>query len=272
MVAAYLTNLLSQQQQPQLIHVKYRYLRKSHQPIYLTEPRPDYSFHYIISGQTEYTWDSGSLTTQPGYIILAAKGSCHDFRAYTELGKIQVVIVYFDIPGGTTLSPMPPQLLCRNASAMFETLFLDVAAAYKTRDNSPYLLKAKFNLLLHHILKLHNPKIDPQLEILEQAKHLLAQNTATTIAQIAAQCCVSESSLRRLFLQHAGLSPVAYRNSVKLQKACDLLISTNLSINEIATMLDYFDSSYFCKQFLKELGCTPTQYRQQAEQLPSRKK
>ena len=262
MVSTFLNSLLSQKQEPEPLRIVRKLLKKTHQPIYVTKPRTDYSFHFLISGRMDYMWGCETLTATPGDVIFVSKGSNYDFRAYPELGEVQVILVNFDIPDGKPLRAIPPQLLCSNASAKFGPLFFEVADAYLERENAPYLLKAKFHLLVHHILMLYKPKQDSQKDLLERAKQLLSQNNSASISQIAKQCCISESSLRRLFLQRLGMNPVEYRNSVKLQKACDLLISTDLSVSEISASMDYFDDAYFCKCFLRAIGCTPTQYRQ----------
>ena len=124
------------------------------------------------------------------------------------------------------------------------------------------LLRSQLYLLLHHVLLLVQTQSDPQAETMEQAKHLLVQAPGLSVGQVARQCCVSERSLRRLFRQRLGMSPVAYRNSVKLQEACRLLISTDMPVGEVAAALGYYDEAYFCKCFLQNMGDTPTRYRQ----------
>lgn len=262
MVSTFLTSLLTQQQEPKLLLISRRYLLKTHQPIYVTNPRDCHSFHFLISGRISYLWEGGSITAKPGDVIFVTKDSNYDFRTYPEHGEVQIVLVNFNIPNEEPSPVIPPQLLCTNAATRFEPLFLDAVDAFRQQDTAPYLLKARFYLLVHHILELYKTKTDPQAEILERAKRLLNQDDSVTITQIAQQCCISESSLRRLFLQRLGMSPVAYRNSVKIQKACDLLITTDLSVSEIAAIQDYYDNAYFCKCFLRAIGCTPTQYRQ----------
>ena len=87
------------------------------------------------------------------------------------------------------------------------------------------------------------------------------------MGEIARRCNISESGLRRLFAKQFGMGPVAYRTALKLKSACRLLLSTDRTVGEIAVQLGFFDESYFCKVFLREMGCTPGQYRLQYQSL-----
>ena len=80
------------------------------------------------------------------------------------------------------------------------------------------------------------------------------------IEQIAKECAVSTSLLRRLFIEKFQIPPIQYRMNMKMKRAMYLIESTNMTVSEIAESLSFFDAAYFCKVFRAYTGMTPTQY------------
>jgi len=81
------------------------------------------------------------------------------------------------------------------------------------------------------------------------------------IDQLAKLCNLSLSSFKREFKKHFDNSPTNYINEKRLEKAQELLTSTNLSIGEIAYEIGFHDSLYFTRRFKKRFGVPPTTYR-----------
>ncbi len=53
-----------------------------------------------------------------------------------------------------------------------------------------------------------------------------------------------------------------YFNRLKVNRACQLLGTTGLKINQICTMVGIDDSYYFSRVFTKIVGVSPKKYRQ----------
>ena len=73
--------------------------------------------------------------------------------------------------------------------------------------------------------------------------------------------------IRRL-KQKYGTSPLQLLLQIRLDKAKQLLIETEKSINEIASQTGFIDSAYFSKQFKKNIHMTPSAYRDKAKENP----
>jgi AraC-like DNA-binding protein len=82
-----------------------------------------------------------------------------------------------------------------------------------------------------------------------------------TVAEIAAQLSISRSHLFRLFRAKHGISPKAYLNNIRLERAAQLLRQSASSVAEIAAICGFQDSHYFSYTFKKRNGVTPSQYR-----------
>ena len=63
------------------------------------------------------------------------------------------------------------------------------------------------------------------------------------------------------FKEIMGKSPMDYLITIRINKASELLIGTNNSIQTISSSVGYEDSLYFSKLFKKVKGISPLQYR-----------
>lgn len=70
----------------------------------------------------------------------------------------------------------------------------------------------------------------------------------------------------RLFKETIGLSPQYYISSLRLQKAKDLLLKTNLTIRDIALEVGQQSLGTFTNRFTERIGVSPSQFRNQAFQ------
>ncbi|MBC8032846.1 MAG: AraC family transcriptional regulator [Chitinophagaceae bacterium] len=87
-------------------------------------------------------------------------------------------------------------------------------------------------------------------------------NETVTLDIIAKAAQLSTSFFSRRFKLDTGYAPIEYYNHLRIQKACQLLHSGELRINEIALHLGIDDPFYFSRLFKKQLGVSPAQYRQ----------
>ena len=58
-----------------------------------------------------------------------------------------------------------------------------------------------------------------------------------------------------------GKSPIQYLNSYRIEIACNMLLSTELSITDICLNCGFNDLSYFIKTFKKEKNISPKKFR-----------
>ena len=70
-----------------------------------------------------------------------------------------------------------------------------------------------------------------------------------TIQQVAQDLGVSYSNFRKLFKEHTGMSPAIYQQDLRLQRAKELLTTTDLTIKEIAYRLNFESPDYFSYKF-----------------------
>lgn len=86
--------------------------------------------------------------------------------------------------------------------------------------------------------------------------------TPVTVQEIVQDLNMSYSSFRKLFKEYTGVSPAHYFQDIKLQRAKELLTTTNLPIKDIAYQLNFETPEYFSAQFKKKVGKKPTEFRE----------
>lgn len=82
-----------------------------------------------------------------------------------------------------------------------------------------------------------------------------------SIQAIAAQFHLTERTMQRRFLKATGYNPNHYLQRLRIQKACDLLESSQLAFEVIARQVGYEDTSACRKVFIKTMGLTPKAFR-----------
>jgi AraC-like DNA-binding protein len=83
-----------------------------------------------------------------------------------------------------------------------------------------------------------------------------------TLKEIARQVNLSPAHFSFIFKKKTGFSPIEYFNHLKIQKACQYLLFTDLRIKEISSELGIDDQYYFSRLFTKVMGIAPNVYRE----------
>lgn len=76
-------------------------------------------------------------------------------------------------------------------------------------------------------------------------------------AELAAMCHTSETNFRRLFKEYKKMSPITYKNYLKVKKASELLRTGEYTVTEAANSVNIPDICYFYKLFKKFFDTTP---------------
>ncbi|HEY6737931.1 MAG TPA: helix-turn-helix domain-containing protein [Actinopolymorphaceae bacterium] len=98
--------------------------------------------------------------------------------------------------------------------------------------------------------------LEPVMRWLED--NLAADLTPKSIADRAA---VSVRTLNRVFRAQTGTSPVQWLVGRRLQRARELLETTDLSVEEVASWCGFRSAVVLRQHFRRTLGITPTIYR-----------
>lgn len=81
------------------------------------------------------------------------------------------------------------------------------------------------------------------------------------VEDIASAGMVSEAECNRCFNEVVQDSPIKYLMQYRHLRARELLVSTDMSITEVALAVGFTDTSYFIQHFRRQSGMTPKAYR-----------
>ena len=76
---------------------------------------------------------------------------------------------------------------------------------------------------------------------------------------------VSRGRFMHLFKEKMGISPYAYFQRIRMQRAAELLVFSRDSVAEVASKVGFKDALYFSKAFKKVYGSSPSEFRERRE-------
>ena len=118
--------------------------------------------------------------------------------------------------------------------------------------------------LVHALSNHKDQDHDVDQQAVEKAKFFLRENLEGPLdmQQLLREMPMSYSKFRKMFKQVTGDSPNQYHLNMRLDKAKELLNTTNLNVTEVAYNLGFESVFYFSKLFKKKNGVSPKSYRE----------
>ncbi|KMK77735.1 helix-turn-helix domain-containing protein [Alkalihalobacillus pseudalcaliphilus] len=106
-----------------------------------------------------------------------------------------------------------------------------------------------------------------QKEVLEVIQYIKGNlHDSLELNKIAKHISYSPYHFSRLFKQETGLSPVYFVSSLRLQKAKELLMTTDLPVRDIGMEIGQQSLGTFTTRFSSSIGLTPAKFRHYARQ------
>lgn len=129
-----------------------------------------------------------------------------------------------------------------------------------------YLLVKYFCVKKNSVVDVRTQKYAERYKkILEYIKQ--HYNESLTLSEVAEQFALTQVHLSRTFKEYVGINFTRYIKVLRVQKAKELLLKTDLNILDIALQVGEPDAKTLIHDFKREYGMTPKQYRQEYEKL-----
>lgn len=243
-----------------------------------------YSFTIVLEGRLQLQYNGQELTLQKGDLLtympglpISVPAASADYRSicliadegYTlELPIVRNSIrtAYFPLLkfGNPRLALQPDDSLHLEQLMRLAIHYLN--SSHPAHDESLRLLYSLFLSDLAVIEEHSVParRLSPRLEELFLrfirliSKHF---NEHRDIAFYADQLCITPTYLSRIVRQVSGRTVIDYIEQMLLMEATWLLLTSNLSVAQIADRLHFAETTTFARFFKRLKGCTPKEYR-----------
>ena len=232
--------------------------------------RNDYYFLYLCKGTLSILVDGAMRPMLPGQAIVMYPR--HEY-CYQMIGEeeIHYYWVHFSgagsastlrecrIPCGKLLTVGNSDEIEREIKLMF-TDFIRRESWYQVAAVSKFL---KVLTIVSQCLMNAKKKSGHTDRILTSLHYIHHHYTESlTLSELAEMEHLSVSRYRTVFRECTGISPQGFIIDLRLRRACELMIQTDLSLKQIAQMTGYSDPLYFSRIFKEHLGVPPSQYKE----------
>lgn len=227
---------------------------------YSTKNRQQCGLCYKYAGRTTYIHNGKHYTNDSDHIAFIPKGSSFQYTRDEQGGCI--IVEFLAENAGNEIETY----VVNNGAEVLSILTkLERAFTFKKPGYTAYCMSALYRLLFSvitqnenlYIAKVKKHRIQPGIEYLENHYHDYNLN----IKQLADVSGVSEVYFRKMFTEIYGIPPKKYINLIRISKAKELLLSDEISMQQISEEVGFHDVYSFCKAFRKANDCTPTEYR-----------
>ncbi|WP_455585356.1 two-component regulator propeller domain-containing protein [Bacteroides sp.] len=121
-----------------------------------------------------------------------------------------------------------------------------------------------------HELIPSQPQITPfDEQFMQQVMEYMEEqmdNSELTIDDFANKLLLSRTVFYRKLKSIVGLTPVDFIRDIRIKRAVQLIDSDRFNISQVAYMTGFNDPKYFSKCFKKQMGVTPTEYKDKQKQ------
>jgi len=135
--------------------------------------------------------------------------------------------------------------------------------------NKPVNIR-ELHATLARLIQSDHSRLDPAA----QARHLMTEHPERphTTASLAKDIGLSDRQLRRRFRHVYGKTPRRYLVEARLQRAEELLRTTDLGIEQIAQAVGYQNVAAFDRIFKRAFGVTPSELRDHLNRVSGRER
>ncbi len=216
-----------------------------------TNGRAHHALIYTAEGNMIYTFGDKVIEVPFGEAIFVPQGTVHT-STYPDTGA-GAVLIQFDVTEGTLPNCFDAPWALRNCGMARE-----IDELRRCIPHEPIRLFCLVYSFLERLVREHEV-LPPLYRKILPAIREIERNYADEcrVSELAALCCMSESGLRRLFREYVEMSPLDYRNTLRLIRAKQLIADGEYSIAEAAEMVGFSNLSFFYRLYKRHFGCPP---------------
>ncbi len=244
--------------------------------IYRSTGCTEYIIIYCVRGEGWYVLDGKKHIVPENHFFILPAGHPHEYSSsehnpwyiyWAHFKGSKAPYIYERLQGTI---PIPPDENSRidDRLSFFDELLN--AMDLKMDDDTINYVSMSFHHLISSMIYLpiyrqvkYGSEKRQNMFFIGFATHYMNENIEKklTLKDVARYCGYSESYISRLFHQELNDSPINYFIRLKMERACKLLVNTDMKINHISFKLGFNDPYYFSRIFTKTVGMSPRKYR-----------
>ncbi len=242
-----------------------------HHDIERPQGSPEYIFIYCAEGKGEIITGNSKKELTPNSFIIIPPSVPHHYRS-SEAEPWSIYWVHFHgtLAGALyarfTDNPEEPEVTAIPFDEKKLDLFNRIISLSENSFEERNMEVVQFHLL--HFLSsiIYHPETDPSNyaeDKVTRSVDFMKRNLQSplTLEQLAANESLSVSRYCELFKLKTGFSPIQYFIHLKIQKSCQYLYFTDMSVKEICRIVGFEDPFYFSRIFKKTMGVSPSKYK-----------
>ena len=229
---------------------------------YVMPPVPVERFVYITRGSVCFFMEKGKLCAGERDMVYLPKNTAYHSQWLEDASFVVVDMLLRSGDGQDIRFGDTPGVLFHDAHHVYDGLLAELAE--KADADGPFdwleRISLSFKLLCEMARDTNRTELDEKYSRIKQAVTYLESNYTEdfSVETLAKLCSLSTTSFRRFFVECKGLSPVEYRNRLRIQKASELLKTGRYTVGEVAEQVGIRDIKYFGKLFKHHTGLTPS--------------
>lgn len=230
--------------------------------------RLDYYLIYLVSGEIDFIEGESVTTLSRGSLIIYPPKTPYQYKCVSTDENVQFFWVHFTGSQAQELLekynlrlyPHIHKILINNhIDSRFKALFDGFATNDSFRESD---LSALLNRLLIEIGRIVSISGTGTGRLHKSIRYLNANySESIKITELAKMENMCVTAYNQHFKKCVGAPPTKYIIKLRMQHAIDLLLNSELSIQEVSLRCGYSDYNFFTKVFKNEFGVPPTKYR-----------
>lgn len=225
---------------------------------YEVAPRRYHALSFRLSGETRFESAVTSGYVRENQLVYTpALVPYHE-----ETGEDHVIALHFEMEGGEpedfeVFTPAKPQIYREYFTTLAE-LWESKYPGYTYRAMSVFykILEQMHREFTHGGSPTVYRKLKPAVAYI----HEHFTDPDLNVARLCRLLALSDTQFRKLFFEEFHTTPLHYINSLRIERATDLL-ERDASVEEIARHCGFSDAKYFATVFKKYKGVPPSRYK-----------
>ena len=224
----------------------------------------NYHITYILSGSAKLEFNNKSVLINKSETVIIPPDFEYNITTETGYEQFDIILSIWNKQRQTVWKhfvELTQNGIITTKPIKFENTFEDLKKLFTLpTEINCYSLNIKAESILLNILEQIHP-IETSAFKRKIAEITALNKNNLTLGALCELSGYSPTHFERLMLKHFGCSGVEYFNKMKLERICNLLKTTDLTLKEIAEKLEFYDTSHLNTFFKKRMGITPAKYR-----------